>query len=55
LPTAWATKAAHDFFDLLLKAVGLALQLRGPAAAPLSNPCNQLESFFVPSTAWWHR
>ena len=55
LPSALATKATHDFFHLLLEAVGLALHLRGPAAAPLGDPFNHLEGFFVPSTAWWHR
>ena len=55
VPAALATKAPHDFFHLLLESVGLALQLRGPAAAPLDDLFNHLEGFFVPYTAWWHR
>lgn len=55
VPAALATKAPHDVFHLLLEAVGMALHLRGPAAAPLGDPCNHLEGFFVPYTAWWHR
>jgi len=46
LPSALATKAPHDFFEFLLEALGLALELRGPAAAPLGDAFNQLEGFF---------
>ena len=46
LPSALATKATHDFFELLLEALGLALELRGPTAASLGDACHQLESFF---------
>ena len=53
--SALATKAPHDFFHLLVESVGLALQLRGPAAAPLDDLFNHLEGFFVPYTTWWHR
>ena len=46
VPAALATKAAHDFFQLLLEAMGLVRELLGLAAAPLCNACNQLERFF---------
>ena len=54
LTSALAAKATHDFGDLLVEAVGLAVQLHSPATAPLSNPFNQLESFFGPCTGWSH-
>ena len=53
VPSALAAKAAHDFFQLLLEPVGLARELRRPAAAPLCEALNQLESFFALYTAWW--
>jgi len=37
LAPAAAAKAPHDFFDLLLKALGLLLELGRPAAALLSD------------------
>jgi hypothetical protein len=46
LPSTLAPKATHDFFELLLQALGLARELRGPAAAPLCDTFNQLEGFF---------
>jgi hypothetical protein len=46
VPAALAPKATHDFGDLLLEAVGLALHLCGPAAASLGDPCNHREGFF---------
>jgi hypothetical protein len=46
LPSALAAKAAHDFFQLLVEALGLVRERRGPAAAPRCETCNQLERFF---------
>jgi hypothetical protein len=55
LPSTLAPKAPHDFFELLLQALSLARELRGPAAAVLCDMFNQFEGFFVPYTGWWHR
>jgi hypothetical protein len=41
-----APKATHDFFELLLQALGLARELRGPAAALLCDLFKQFEGFF---------
>jgi hypothetical protein len=46
LPSALAAKAAHDFLQLLVEALGLVRERRGPAAAPRCETCNQLERFF---------
>jgi hypothetical protein len=46
VPSALAAKASHDFFQLLVEAMGLVRELRGPAAAPRGEACNQLERFF---------
>jgi hypothetical protein len=46
LPSALATKAAHDFFQLVVEALGLVRERRGPAAAPRCDACNQFERFF---------
>ena len=46
LPSALATKAPQDFLEFLLEALGLARELRGPAAASLGDACNQFERFF---------
>ena len=46
LPAALAAKAAHDFFALLVEAMGLVREPRGPAAAPRCDAYNQLERFF---------
>ena len=55
LPSALAAKASHDFFQLLVEALGLVREYRGPAAAPRGDACNQIERFFEPWTGWWHR
>lgn len=55
LPSALATKATHDFGEFLVQVLGLVRELRGLAAASLREACHQLEGFFVPYTAWWHR
>jgi hypothetical protein len=46
VPSALAAKASHDFFQLLVEAMSLVRELRGPAAAPRCDTCNQLEHFF---------
>ena len=46
LSSTLAPKATHDFFELLLQAVGLVRELRGPAAAVLCEMFNQFEGFF---------
>jgi hypothetical protein len=46
LPSALAAKAAHDFFDLLVEAMGLVRERRGPAAALRCDADNQLKRFF---------
>jgi len=46
VPSALAAKASHDFFQLLVEAMGLVRERRGPAAAPRCDACNQLERFF---------
>ena len=46
VPSALAAKASHDFFQLLVEARGLVRELRGPAAAPRCDACNQLERLF---------
>ena len=55
LSSTLAPKAPHDFFELLVQALGLVRERRGPAAAVLCAMFNQFEGFFVPSTGWWHR
>jgi hypothetical protein len=46
LPSALAAKASHDFFQLLVEAMGLVRERRDPAAAPRCDTYNQLERFF---------
>ena len=46
VPSALAAKAPHGFCQLLVEAVGLARELRGPAVALLCHAFNQLEGFF---------
>ena len=55
LSSALAAKAAHDFCQFLVEAMGLVRERRGPAAALRCDACNQLERFFEPYTGWWHR
>lgn len=43
---AAAAKAPHDFFALLLEAVGLLLELGRPAAALLSDVLDEFSRFF---------
>ena len=47
VPAALATKAAHDFFQLLLEAMGLVRELRGLAAAPRCNGAQSARAFFL--------
>ncbi len=54
-PSAWATKATHDFGEVLVQVLGLVRALRGVASASLRDACPQREGVFVPSTAWGHR
>src|SRR5215471_14370138 len=46
VPAALTPKATHDFGDLLVEAVGLALHRCGPMAASLGDPGNHGEGFF---------
>ena len=46
LAPAAAAKAPHDFFDLLLEALGLLLELGRPAAALLSDVLDEFSRFF---------
>ena len=55
LPSAWAAKASHDFFQFLLELLGLTCEDRGSAAARLRDACDERKGFFALSTVWWHR
>ena len=46
VPSALAAKAAHDFCQFLVQALGLVRERRGPAAALRGDACNQLKRFF---------
>ena len=46
VPSALAAKAPHGFGQLLVEAVGLARERRGPAVALLGHAFNELEGFF---------
>jgi hypothetical protein len=49
-----ATKAPHDFFQLLCQVLDLALELGGALAPLPAHGANDLERFFGLYTAWWH-
>ena len=55
LPSALAAKAPHDFCQLLVEGLGLTHEARGLAAALLRDVFDELQCFFAPCTAWWHR
>ena len=55
LPAALPPKAAHDLLEVVVERVGVALQrgrLRGTGGR---NGLDEMEDFFEPCRAWWHR
>jgi hypothetical protein len=55
LPPALTAKTTHDLVPLLVELLGWAPYVEGSTTASLGETCDELKSFFEPSTAWWRR